>query len=358
MSKLTIVQILPALNHGGVERGTIEVANYLAKHGCRSIVISNGGQLVAELHNDVEHIQIDLGKKSLLTLLKVNKLKKILVQEKINIVHARSRLPAWIAFKAISKIKSNKPKFITTVHGLYSVKNYSSIMARGDEVIAVSKTAKLYVEKNYQKHLKKPVHLIYRGIDPETFPYQKLETRNRLNLLQTHPELAEKKLVLLPGRLSTLKGLKELKTWLFKTKAKLLLTSEKDANKESQDAYLWLKNKGLSHKVVWMGFQSHIAKLYASVDLVISASTRPESFGRTVAEALATGTPVVAYNHGGVSEILNEIYPQGLVKALDAKSLSDKIELLLSKPQPVENRQPFQLETMLSKTLKLYNTIK
>ena len=155
--KISVLQVLPDLNSGGVEKGTLEVNKYLVKNGHRSVVISNGGRMVDELvNNKGEHYKLAVGKKNLLTLFTIFKLIKFIKINKIDIVHARSRLPAWICYFALRLITKNiRPTFITTFHGAYSVNIYSSIMAKGDGVIVVSKTIKQYVLRNYKADKKK-----------------------------------------------------------------------------------------------------------------------------------------------------------------------------------------------------------
>ena len=358
--QLVVAQLLPELNNGGVERGTIEIANYLAQKNCVSIVISSGGRLVDMLSPNVIHIELDVGKKSLFTLNMIKPLRNIFIQYNVNIVHARSRLPAWIALKAISKLKANKPSFITTVHGLYSVKRYSSIMARGDRVIAVSKTALEYVTRNYNKYLNNNPILIYRGVDPVEFPYRyKPSTKWLHEWRRQHPNLSNTKKVLLPGRLSSLKGAKDLLFWLKNTNenVKLILTSKISTNDYSQQLANYFSKHNVDKKIVWVGVQSSMAELYSMADVVVSTSKRPESFGRTVLEALAIGTPVVAYNHGGVGEILDKIFPQGKVYLNDETALANKIDQFLSQKYLVPNNNPFLLSTMLKKTLNVYKDV-
>jgi glycosyltransferase involved in cell wall biosynthesis len=354
---LVVVQILPALNNGGVERGTIEMANYLAKNGHTSIVISAGGLMMEKLSSTVEHITLNVGKKSLSSLLLVNKLKKLLIEKNVDIVHARSRLPAWLAYKAIARIKNKKPNFITTIHGLYSVKRYSSIMARGNKVIAVSQTAANYVMDNYSQFLKQKPHIIYRGIDPKEFSYgYQPESHWLTNWNKENPQLNGQKTVLLPGRLTDLKGVKDLLIWLKdkENDALLVLTAYPDTDKYAARLEQWFKQQGVEQKIKWVGFQKSMVNLYAVVDVVVSTSTRPESFGRTVVESLAVGTPVVGYNHGGVGEILGELFPQGCVEVGNTKHLSSRLNSVIKNMPQVPDKQTFILDNMLSQTLTVY----
>ncbi len=358
MSKpLVVVQLLPALNNGGVERGTVEIANHIAACGDTSIVISAGGTMCKQLNQKVEHIQLQVGKKSPLSYLLINKLKKLFIDKKVDIVHARSRFPAWLAYLAMKRIKNNKPQFITTVHGLYTVKRYSSIMARGDKIIAVSQTAADYIQNNYPKDLKSSPVLIHRGIDPKEFPYGfEPDVLWLQKWYKKHHQLVGHQIVLLPGRLTRLKGTKDLLPWLKSTDndAKLVLTADPGNDMFAARLYHWFKEHGVKHRVHWVEIQRDMTPLYAIADVVVSASTRPESFGRTVIEALAIGTPVVGYNHGGVGEILDTLFEQGKVDVGNTQQLADKINLILATKPQVENKQPYLLDNMLNQTHSLY----
>ena len=359
---MVVVQLLPALDNGGVERGTVEVANYLAACGHHSIVISAGGRMLVQLSEKVEHIRLEVGKKSLLTLFLIKKLKRLFIEKKIDVVHARSRLPAWLSYKAIEKMSDNKPKFITTIHGLYSVKRYSSIMARGDKVIAVSNTAAKYVVDNYARYLTSDPFVINRGIEPQEFPYgYEPDVMWLQSWYQKHHQLVGHQLVghqvvLLPGRLTSLKGIKELEIWLKSDNndAKLVLTADPENDIYAARLNYWFNEIGVINRVVWVGLQSAMAELYAIANVVVSPSVRPESFGRTVVESLAVGTPVVGYNHGGVGEILENIFPDGKVELGNKQQLSDKINKILAHKPKIDNKQVYLLDNMLSQTVELY----
>src|SRR5688500_19345977 len=131
---LTVVQLLPALETGGVERSTLEIAAALVGAGHRAVVVSAGGRLVAQLHElGAEHVELDIGRKSLLALRRVSMLRQLLRDSGVDIVHARSRLPAWIGWRALQGMQSGQgPHFVTTVHGLNSPSRYSAIMTRGE----------------------------------------------------------------------------------------------------------------------------------------------------------------------------------------------------------------------------------
>ncbi|MDO9635842.1 MAG: glycosyltransferase, partial [Thiobacillus sp.] len=149
--KLTVLQLVPALESGGVERGTLEVAQALVEHGHRALVISAGGRLVAPLAQcGAEHHTWPIGTKSFRTLRLVGKLRAFMQEHQVDIVHARSRVPAWIAWLAWRRMNpATRPRFVTTVHGMYGVNRYSRIMTQGERVIAVSNTVRDYILREY-----------------------------------------------------------------------------------------------------------------------------------------------------------------------------------------------------------------
>ena len=163
--KSTIVQVLPALTTGGVERGVIDLSRELLEKGFRPLIISEGGELTSELNDlKIKHIPLEIGRKKISTFLLIRKLSEIFLNEEVNIIHARSRLPAWISKLALNRIRGiRKISWLTTVHGPYTVNSYSKIMTSGEKVIAVSDFIKNYVVKNY--NIDPKIITIPRGID-------------------------------------------------------------------------------------------------------------------------------------------------------------------------------------------------
>ena len=172
MVRLSVVQLLPALNGGGVERGTLEIARELVRRGHRSLVVSAEGRLVPELLRDgSEHLAWPIGVKSPWTLRWIRPLRRWLAEQRIDILHARSRLPAWVGWLAWRGMNPlTRPRFVTTVHGLYSASRYSAIMTRGERVIAVSETVRVYLQRHYPELPADRIQVIQRGIDPAAFP--------------------------------------------------------------------------------------------------------------------------------------------------------------------------------------------
>src|SRR5690625_984499 len=207
---LTVVQLLPALESGGVERSTIEISQALAAAGHRAIVVSAGGRLVPELQGTgAEHIALDIGRKSPLTFRHVPALRRLVVGLQADIVHARSRLPAWIGWRALQRMSATqRPHFVTTVHGLNSPSRYSAIMARGERVVCVSETVRAHVMTHYPATDGGLLRVIPRGIEPSAFPRRPLPDRDaRAAVAAQFPVLGgDGPLLLLPGRGTRLKG--------------------------------------------------------------------------------------------------------------------------------------------------------
>jgi glycosyltransferase involved in cell wall biosynthesis len=364
---LKVVQVLPDLNGGGVEKGTLEVAGFLASQGHESIVISAGGTMVKELEDQgSRHIIWNLGKKSPFTFRHVFAVRRWLQEEAPDVVHVRSRMPAWVIWLAWRKLPEDKrPHLVSTVHGLYSVSRYSAIMTRGERVIAVSETIKAYIEKNYPKTDMDRVRLVYRGIEPEDFPYGFEASADWLGQWEREfPQLKNKQVITLPGRLTRLKGHHHLIDLIASFKKQGvpvhgLIVGGEDPKRRQYATELRerILREGLVDDITFTGARRDIREIYSISNLVLSLSTKPESFGRTTLEALSMGVPVVGYDHGGVGEILQALFPEGLVPLNDQQVLKTTLENILqaqSKPRP--NDRFFRSE-MLAQTLGIYQEL-
>jgi len=365
--RLTVVQILPALESGGVERGTLEVGKYLVEQGHRSIVISAGGRLVEQLIREgSEHLAWDVGRKSLLTLLRyVSRLRRLLRDENIDILHVRSRMPGWVAYLAWRGMPANKrPRFITTFHGLYSVNAYSGVMVKGEHVIAVSDTVRAYILNNYPQTAAAHIRVIPRGIDPATYPLGFQPSAEWLATWKNQfPQLIGKKVLTLPGRITRLKGHEDLIDLIARLKAQgdpahgLIVGG---AEEKKQRYLAELRDKvarfGLQQDITFTGHRSDLREIMAASDLVLSLSTKPESFGRTVLEALSMGVPVIGYNHGGVGEQLARLFPQGRVSLGDIDGLLEKCREIEANTRIKPCAPPPTLESMLATTLSVYES--
>lgn len=367
MSGLTVVQLLPALESGGVERSTLEIAEALMAAGHRAIVVSAGGRLMPRLQNcGAEHVTLDIGRKSLLTLRHVRTLRELFAREGAHIVHARSRLPAWLGWKAINGMAApRRPRFITTVHGLNSPGRYSAIMTRGERVICVSDSVRQYVLANYPQIDPGKLRVIPRGIDPAQFPRRPApDPQMRDRFSAEYPALNGKgPLLLLPGRGTRLKGHASALALLGNLRdagvdARLWMPGAREGGREQYIADLENQARlgGYGESLVITPPTSRIADAYAAADVVLQLSRKPEAFGRTVIEALSVGRPVVGWSHGGVGELLRELQPRGAVPCFDEDALMAATQSLLADPPPPLTTMPamYTLRAMQDATLATY----
>ncbi len=361
---LTVVQVVPALDEGGVERGTLEVAEHLAANGHRSIVVSAGGRLCDALQRSgSEHVPWPIGRKSISTLRFVPRLRRLLRDRRVDIVHARSRLPAWITYMALRGLPaSQRPRFVTTVHGLYSVNPYSAIMTRGDRVIAVSETVRGYVLTNYPRIPPERLSLIERGIDTAEFPHGYQPSREWLDAWHaSFPELAGKLVIVLPGRLRRLKGHEDFLRLLRRRQEihpsihGVIVGDDRSGSRYVAELKALARAERLP--VSFVGHRADIREIYATSKLVLSLSSQPESFGRTVLEPLSLGVPVIGYAHGGVGEILDRMFPEGKVAVGDVEALIERTREFLRHPRAVRAENPYPLERMQRRTLALYRDV-
>lgn len=362
---MKVIQILPELNSGGVERGTLEVAKYLVDHGHQSIVISNGGRLVDQLTAEgSRHIQLPVHKKRITSLRYVRPLRQVLAEEKPDILHLRSRLPAWLAYLAWRKMDpATRPKLVTTVHGFYSVNPYSAIMTKGQRVIAVSASVKDYILNNYPKTDPNLIKIIHRGVDPAEFhPHYTPPTAWLEQWFQDFPETRDKLLITLPGRITRIKGHNDFIQLINQARKQSdlpihgLIAGGTDPRKAAyhQELKTEINQLGLQDHITFTGHRSDLREILAISHIACSLTTKPESFGRTALEALALGTPLLGYEHGGVGEILDALLPSGRIQLGDSQTLLNKLLTWLPAPPQPATTQPFTLDAMLDQTLQTY----
>jgi glycosyltransferase involved in cell wall biosynthesis len=366
-NKLTVLQVLPALEVGGVERGTLEVAQALVRRGHRSLVASAGGRLVNRLIAEgSEHIMLPLGTKSPLTLRHIPRLKQILAEENVTILHARSRMPAWICYLAWRSMPAqHRPHFVTTVHGPYTVNFYSSIMVRGERVVAISEYIRNYILDNYPDIDNTKIELIHRGVSQEQFPYGYRPPDVWLARWQEqHLQLADKFVVTLPARITRWKGQEDFIEIIGAAKKcgvpiHGLVVGAPHPRKKLfyKQLAASVRKRDLVDDITFLGHRDDLKEIMAISDVVMSLAREPEAFGRTALEALCLGTPVIAYDHGGAAEILSAIFPAGLVKPFDQPAAVAKLQEFFNNAPAVPCYNPFTLDAMLQKILSLYESL-
>jgi len=369
---LTIVQMLPELITGGVERGTLEIGAFLVKKGHRSIVVSNGGPMVDELvQNGSKHITLPVGYKTPRSFFCIPRLRRLFVQEKVDILHLRSRVPAWVGLLAAKTInKKIQPRIVTTFHGFYSINPYSAVMTKGERVIAVSRPIKDHIREKYGVFGDR-VKTINRGFDASRFD-PGLVNPKQVSDLKKKWSLVNKKspFMMLPGRFTKLKGHMLFLSALEKIKH-LSWTAifVGDENEKPEYAVLLKKEtlkRGLEGRVVFAGHCNDMPAAFMLSDIMVSASIHPESFGRVAVESQAMGVPVVATALGGSLETIipgetGWLFPHTDIDAF-AKVLAEAVadqekRQSMGRQAKVWVGKNFTTQLMCERTLMLYEDL-
>ena len=367
----SVLQVLPHLNSGGLVSGAVEISEALQKTGMNSFVASAGGRREREITKaGGKVINLSLGSKNpIIMFLNVYKLSRIIKKYKINIIHARSRAPAWSAYFAAKKMGI---PFVTTFHGTYSIQNklkkkYNSIMVKSDRVIAISRFINNHILSNYNIDKDKIV-TIHRGINIQRFNYLKVADERLISLFNIFNIPEDSFVVLLPGRITRWKGHILLIEAIFKLQRSdiicLFVGDSQGRNKYYAELEKLLDKFKLKNNFRIIPNQSDMATIYKLADVVVSSSLDPEAFGRVIVEAQAMGRPTISANHGGGSEIIIDGLTGWLFKPGDADDLSDKINKALTLNK--DNRDKlainaikraklnFNNEMMCVKTLQVY----
>lgn len=261
--------------------------------------------------------------------------------------------------------KGQRPRFVTTMHGMHSVSRYSAIMTRGERVIAVSEAMRRHILDNYPRTDPQRVIVIPRGIDPDEFPHGYRPDEAWLaSWKDEFPRLGETPLVTLPGRITRLKGHHELIELMSRLRergvaAHGLIVGGEDPRRRAYADELRrrIDEEGLQSSITFTGHRGDIREIYAISRVVLSLSTQPEAFGRTALEALSIGAPVVGYDHGGVGEVLSALLPEGRVPAGDVELLVERVAGFLASPPRVPKNEMYLLGRMLDETLAVYASL-
>ena len=338
-SNIKVLQVIPKLGYGGAETGCYDIAHYLSENNCKSFIVTSGGELIKFIDKKkVKLIRLPVNSKNpLLVFLNAILLVGIILFYNISIVHARSRAPAWSCLLAT---KLTKRKFVTTFHGTYSFsgkfkKFYNSVMVRSDLIIAGSNFIFSHIKENYSKFfkLKKKFLVIFRGINVDYFDASsKLESEEK-KLLEKWEINKEKKIILMPGRLTSWKGQELFIEAINLTKIELgyeafhvvILGSDQGRDLYKKKLIRLIEQYRLTNQIKFIEHCDDMALAYKVSDIVVSASIEPEAFGRVAVEAQSMEKMIIASDIGGSNEtIINE--KTGLLfKSGDANSLSKKI---------------------------------
>ncbi len=338
-SNIKVLQVIPKLGYGGAETGCYDIAHYLPENDCQSFIVTSGGELIKFINKEkVKLIRLPVHSKNpLLIFLNSIFLAAIILFFNISIVHARSRAPAWSCWLAT---KITNRKFVTTFHGTYNFsgklkKFYNSVMVRSDLIIAGSNFIFSHIKENYSEFLnpKKKFLVIFRGINVDYFDSStKLEIDEK-NLLNEWEIDKEKKIILLPGRLTSWKGQEMFIESLNLVKIELgyeafhavILGNDQGRDLYKKKLIRLTEQYRLTNQIKFIDHCKDMALAYKVSDIVISASIEPEAFGRVAVEAQSMEKLIIASNIGGSNEtIINE--KTGLLfEAGDPNSLSKKI---------------------------------
>ena len=359
---MKILQILPELNIGGVERGVCDLSKALVEQGHQSFVISNGGKLESSLvASGGKHISMPVHIKRFKTLKLAKELYEVILDVNPDIIHVRSRMPAWVTYHALKKFKNNKPVHVSTFHGLYSFPIYSKVMANVDHIISISNTVEDYIKTTYKVPDEK-ITVIPRGCDLSEFNQEPLDQSWKDEWYKEFPQTLNKKIIMLPARITKWKGVDDFINLIN------LINDESihgivvgPVSKSKQKFFKKLQSKvqklNLETKITFCGSRSDIVNVYKFADIVYNLSKTPEPFGRTTIEAASVGTKIMGWDHGGTKEILSELFPDGLVKLEDIQALKEKTLELLSDDNKKPKPNTFTSERMINSTLEVYRSL-
>ncbi|MCA9395844.1 MAG: glycosyltransferase, partial [Candidatus Omnitrophica bacterium] len=358
---MNVLQIVPELRSGGVERGTVDFAKYLAENGHRSVVVSNGGSLVGEMvAAGVMHYKLPVHKKSFFSVLsEARTLEKILRSESIDIVHARSRVPAWIAFIACRR--AGIP-MITTCHGIYGTHALSRVMGWGRTVISISTAVTRHMTQHFKVPYKR-IRMVHRGVNLTEFSDLKTEACNEKSRKD------EEFIIGIVGRITPIKGHPVLIRAMARVarvypQAKLWIVGDAPKHRYGEELRHLVSKLNLAENVEFLGTQRDIPSLLARMDVLVAPAVGEEAFGRVMIEAGALGVPVIASRIGGIVDVIRHGKDGILTTAGDVTMLAEAILGVFREPQLAKKladslrirvREKFDDRIMFEKTMQVYN---
>ena len=370
--KATVLQVVPQLVMGGVERGTIDVAAAIVAYGWNAVVASEGGPMVRELERaGATHVTLPLASKNPFVIRSnIDRLVKLIVRHDVDIVHARSRAPAWSARYAAERTGRH---FVTTFHnaygdGSYLKRRYNAVMAAGERVIAISQFVANHVAATYGVDRDR-LRLIPRGVDVARFDPDSVSPERLVRLMQVWRLPEDAQMVLLPGRLTRWKGQLVFIEALARLRrpglhAVILGAGDLGYRRELEKAIV-AAGGGATFRIV--DDCADMAAAYMLAHVVVSASTQPEGFGRVIIEAQAMGRPVIATAHGGAQETITEGDTGWLVPPGDAAALAAALaraldqdpaaRLAMSRREVAHVRAHFTSGLMAARTLTVYREL-
>ncbi len=340
---LKVLQVIPKLGYGGAETGCYDIAHYLPENNCESFIVTSGGELLKFVDKKkVKVIKLPVNSKNpILIFFNSLALIWIILYNNISIVHARSRAPAWSCY--LATILTGR-KFVTTFHGTYNFgsklkKFYNSVMVKSDLIIAGSNFIFSHIKENYSKYfdVNKRLRVIFRGINVDYFdPTTKIESDEKKLLKQWEIE-KDKKIILLPGRLTSWKGQELFIEAINLVNIELgyeafyvvILGSDQGRDLYKKKLTRLSDQFRMNNQVKFIDHCKDMALAYKISDIIVSASTEPEAFGRVAVEAQSMEKPIIASNIGGSNETIIDEKTGFLFDSGNSKSLSQKILKLL-----------------------------
>ena len=343
-SKLKVLQVIPKLGYGGAETGCYDLAHFLGENDCLSYIVTSGGELVRFINKKkVKLIKLPVQSKNpILILFNAIALVFIILFNNISIVHARSRAPAWSCLLAT---KITRTKFVTTFHGTYNFNNslkkfYNSVMVRSNLIIAGSNFIFSHINENYYKYfnIKKKFLVIFRGINVDYFDPSTTLLQDENQLQKSWGVSRDKKLILMPGRLTSWKGQQVFIDALnlvnielgYKSFYAVILGSDQGRDIYSKKLKRLAEQYRLTGQLKFIEHCKNMPLAYKISDLVVSASIEPEAFGRVAVESQSMQKPIIASNIGGANETIDNNKTGFLFETGNAVSLSKKIVEVLN----------------------------
>ena len=380
-SKLKVLQVIPKLGYGGAETGCYDIAHYLYENDCKSYIITSGGELIKFVNKKkVKLIRLPVQSKNpIIMLLNALIISLIILFFNINVVHARSRAPAWSCLLAT---KITRRKFVTTFHGTYNFNNklkkfYNSVMVRSNLIIAGSNFIFSHIKEKYSDYLSsdKKLLVIFRGINTDYFDSSTTLETDEDNLFKSWQIQVGKKIILFPGRLTTWKGQEMFLEALNKVNIHLgheaftavILGSDQGRDLYKKKLIRLVEQYRLTNQVIFIENCNHMPLAYKISDFVVSASIEPEAFGRISVEAQSMQKPILASNLGGSKETIIDNKTGLLFEAGNSEEMSKKIIELLNldestlKQMGIEGRKnvinKFNVEKMCFSTYSEYKKL-
>lgn len=360
-----IVQALVSLNLGGSELVAVELAEFLSAAGHRVTVIAADGPLGERLRTSgASLLDWPIGRKRPGTLRYTGRLRRWLQTERPDVLHVHSRLPAWICRLAMRGLPvAQRPAFVTSMHGHYSVNRYSAVMAAGDRVIAVSDHIHDYTLRNYPDTDPARVVTVHGGIDREAFAHGYRPPRDWFERTWSEfPELKDRRWICLPGRLSRYKGHVDFIELVSRLRPVVpgihgVIVGKARPGSRYRDELEGLADRyGVLDRITFTQARMDMREWLAASEIVYSlCADPPEAFGRTVPEALHLGVPVIGWDHGGVQETLATLFPPGAVTPGDRKQLLQRSLSFLQQRPVVAPNAAFGLRESMQATLAAYH---